>query len=169
MIEKVKVKIFNKSQHPIPVIGSEHAAAVDVRADLTGMTISDLNYSYNVFQDEPNSFALGCEGGRMLVPTGIHLAIPEGYAIFVMPRSGLALKHGISIVNTPGLIDSDYRGEVGIILINHGHEEFVIKDGDRIAQLCLRKVETIEWDEVESINQLGQTDRGEGGFGSTGK
>lgn len=165
----MKVKIFNKSQHPSPVIGSEHAAAVDIRANLKGMILDDLSYSCNVFQDEPDSFVIAGEGGRMLIPTGIHVAIPEGYEIQVRPRSGLALKHGISIANTPGTIDSDYRGEIGIILINHGYNDFEIKDGDRIAQLCLRKTESIEWDEVNSLQSLGDTERGEGGFGSTGK
>jgi dUTP pyrophosphatase len=105
-------------------------------------------------------------GGRALVPTGLHLEIPIGYEGQVRPRSGLALKHGISIVNTPGTIDADYRGEIGVILINNGNEPFLIKNNDKIAQLVVCKVEQIELDVVQDLTS---TDRGDGGFGSTGK
>ncbi|WP_086607304.1 dUTP diphosphatase [Erythrobacter donghaensis] len=104
-------------------------------------------------------------GARHAVATGLALAIPEGYEIQVRPRSGLALKHGITVPNTPGTIDSDYRGELKVILINHGTEPFVIARGDRVAQLVLAPVVQAAWDEVE---QLDATTRGEGGFGSTG-
>lgn len=105
-------------------------------------------------------------GERALVPTGIALSIPEGYAGFVQPRSGLALKHGISIVNTPGLIDSHYRGELGVILINHDPNKiFEIKKGDRIAQLVIQRVENVT---LSCVDELDQTERGSGGFGSTG-
>ena len=104
-------------------------------------------------------------GQRHAVATGFAVAIPEGYEIQVRPRSGLALKHGISVPNTPGTIDSDYRGEVKIILINHGEESFAIARGDRVAQLVLAPVTQAAWDLVE---ELGETERGEGGFGSTG-
>ena len=104
-------------------------------------------------------------GARHAVATGFALAIPQGYEIQVRPRSGLALKHGITVPNTPGTIDSDYRGEVKVILINHGSEEFAIARGDRIAQLVLAPVVQALWNEVE---ELGETDRGSGGFGSTG-
>lgn len=105
-------------------------------------------------------------GGRALIPTGLRVAIPEGYEIQVRPRSGLALKNGITILNTPGTIDADYRGDIGVIIINHGTEPFVIKAGDRIGQIVLNKVEKIEWQQVDT---LPDTIRGEGGFGSTGK
>lgn len=105
-------------------------------------------------------------GGRALIPTDLRVAIPEGYEIQVRPRSGLALKNGITVLNTPGTIDADYRGEIGVIVINHGTEPFTIHAGDRIAQLVLNKVERIEWSQVE---ELPETTRGEGGFGSTGK
>ena len=105
-------------------------------------------------------------GGRALIPTGLRVAIPEGYEIQVRPRSGLALKNGITLLNTPGTIDADYRGDIGVIVINHGTEPFTIIAGDRIGQIVLNKVERIEWKEV---NNLSDTIRGEGGFGSTGK
>ena len=105
-------------------------------------------------------------GGRALIPTGLRVAIPEGYEIQVRPRSGLALKNGITLLNTPGTIDADYRGDIGVIVINHGTEPFTIMDGDRIGQIVLNKVERIEWKEVDNLSD---TIRGEGGFGSTGK
>ena len=105
-------------------------------------------------------------GGRALIPTGLRVAIPEGYEIQVRPRSGLAIKNGITLLHTPGTIDADYRGDIGVIVINHGTEPFTIMAGDRIGQIVLNKVERIEWKEV---NNLPDTIRGEGGFGSTGK
>ena len=105
-------------------------------------------------------------GGRALIPTGLKVAIPEGYEIQVRPRSGLALKNGITLLNTPGTIDADYRGDIGVIVINHGTEPFTIMAGDRIGQIVLNKVERIEWKEVDNLSD---TIRGEGGFGSTGK
>jgi len=105
-------------------------------------------------------------GGRALIPTGLRVAIPEGYEIQVRPRSGLALKNGITLLNTPGTIDADYRGDIGVIVINHGTEPFTIMAGDRIGQIVLNKVERIEWKEVDNLSD---TIRGEGGFGSTGK
>lgn len=105
-------------------------------------------------------------GGRALIPTGLRVAIPEGYEIQVRPRSGLALKNGITLLNTPGTIDADYRGDIGVIVINHGTEPFTIIAGDRIGQIVLNKVERIEWKEVDNLSD---TIRGEGGFGSTGK
>ena len=105
-------------------------------------------------------------GGRALIPTGLRVAIPEGYEIQVRPRSGLAIKNGITLLNTPGTIDADYRGDIGVIVINHGTEPFTIMSGDRIGQIVLNKVERIEWKEVDNLSD---TIRGEGGFGSTGK
>ena len=103
---------------------------------------------------------------RTLVPTGIFIGLPKGYEAQVRPRSGLAAKHGITVLNTPGTIDSDYRGEIKVILVNLSNEEFVLKPGERIAQLVISKYETAEWEEVE---ELDDTERGDGGFGSTGK
>jgi dUTP pyrophosphatase len=112
---------------------------------------------------------IAANGGRALVSTGVHLAIPQGYAGFVQPRSGLALRHGVTCLNTPGLIDSGYRGEIKVILINHDPvEDFTIEVGDRIAQLVIQQVETANFFVVDE-SQLGETERGEGGFGSTGK
>lgn len=106
------------------------------------------------------------QGEPVLIPTGIYVAVPKGYMMHITPRSGLALKHGISIVNSPGIVDSDYRGEIGIIMINHSDMAFPIRRGDRIAQATLVKVEQIEF---EKVNELDETERGAGGFGHTGK
>jgi dUTP pyrophosphatase len=105
-------------------------------------------------------------GAHTLVPTGIHIALPSGYEAQVRPRSGLAYKHGITVLNAPGTIDADYRGDVGVILVNHGRESFEIKDGERIAQLVIAQYAAIAWDQVETLDE---TSRGAGGFGSTGK
>lgn len=105
-------------------------------------------------------------GSIELVPTGLKIALPSGYEAQIRPRSGLALKYGISMANTPGTIDADYRGEIKVIMINHGKEDFVIKHGERIAQMVINKVEQITW---ELVNTLDETERGEGGFGHTGK
>ena len=143
----MKIKVKNLSSHPLPEAKTSHSAGMDLRANL----------------DSPVELE---PGERMLVPTGLFLEIPAGFEGQVRPRSGLALKHGITVLNTPGTIDSDYRGEVGVILINHSKETFKIESGDRIAQLVIAKHETIEWDESDS---LADSVRSEGGFGSTGK
>jgi dUTP pyrophosphatase len=143
----VQVKVINRSKHPLPDYQTEHAAAVDVRANL----------------DEP--VTLG-PLERRLVPTGLFFALPPGYEAQIRPRSGLAAKHGISIVNAPGTIDADYRGELGVILVNLSNEPFTLKDGERVAQMVVARVETIAWEEV---TELSETERGEGGFGHTGK
>ena len=143
----MKVKIVNKSKHSLPEYSTMHSAGMDIRANLESEIIL-------------------APGERRLVPTGLYIAIPEGYEAQMRPRSGLALKNGISLVNTPGTIDADYRGEIGIILINFSSEPFVIHDGDRICQMVIKKFETITWEETESLDS---TDRGEGGFGHTGK
>lgn len=105
-------------------------------------------------------------GERRLIPTGLYISLPPGYEAQIRPRSGLALRHGISMVNTPGTIDSDYRGEIGVILINHGEEPFVVRRGDRIAQMVVSRVERVEWEEVDALDE---SERGSGGFGHTGK
>ena len=104
-------------------------------------------------------------GGRALIPTGLHIALPIGYEAQIRPRSGLALKNGITVLNTPGTIDSDYRGDVGVILINHGLEPFHVMQGDRIAQMVINKIEQVDFVQVDELNE---TNRGTGGFGSTG-
>jgi dUTP pyrophosphatase len=104
-------------------------------------------------------------GDRALIPTGLSIALPEGYEAQIRPRSGLAIKHGVTVLNTPGTVDADYRGEIKVILINHGREPFIIERGMRIAQMVVEKFETVEWDIVKTLDE---TDRGDGGFGSTG-
>ena len=142
----MKVQIVNTSKHNLPEYATSGSAGMDIRANLS----------------EPVTL---CVGERVLIPTGLHIALPQGYEAQIRPRSGVALKHGVTVVNTPGTIDSDYTGDIGVILINLGHEPFVIKDGDRIAQMVIKQYETVEWDEV---SELSKTERGDGGFGHTG-
>ena len=142
----MQIKVINTSQHPLPAYETYASAGVDLRANLTDVIIL-----------KPL--------GRTLVKTGIFIEIPEGYEAQVRPRSGLALKKGITVLNSPGTIDADYRGEIGVILINLSNEDFVIENGERIAQLVFSSVEQAQWIEVE---MLSETHRGEGGFGSTG-
>ncbi len=142
----MKVKVINQSKHDLPKYETEASAGIDLRANL------------------PKAFSLQ-PLERTLVQTGIFLEIPAGYEAQVRPRSGLALKKGVTVLNTPGTIDADYRGEVGVILVNISNQPFVINDGERIAQLVFAKVEQAEFFEVE---ELSSTERGAGGFGSTG-
>lgn len=143
----MKVAIINKSNNGLPSYETSASAGLDIRA----------------FIEEKLTLS---PGERKLIKTGLFLEIPEGYEAQVRPRSGLALKNGITVLNSPGTIDADYRGEIGVILINHSSENFEINSGDRIAQLIFAKVEQAVWFETESINE---TERGQGGFGSTGK
>ena len=142
----INCKIINKSNNPLPSYQTEGSAAMDLMANLKEKrTLKPLE--------------------RMLVPTGIYLSIPKGYEAQVRPRSGLAIKSGISVLNSPGTIDSDYRGEVGIVLINLSNKNFIVNNGDRIAQLIVTSFSKISWIESKSLDT---TDRGDGGFGSTG-
>ena len=143
---EVKVKIVNRSRHKLPEYGTEHAAGMDIRANL----------------DEPVVLK---PMQRVLIPTGLYIELPEGYEAQIRPRSGLALKKGIGILNSPGTIDADYRGEVCVILVNLSSEAFVIEDGERIAQMVIAKHEQPVWQEVEVLDE---TERGAGGFGHTG-
>ncbi|MGN1220502.1 MAG: dUTP diphosphatase [Candidatus Cryptobacteroides sp.] len=143
----MKVKIINKSAFPSPAYATEMSAGMDLKANIQeAVSLEPLQ--------------------RAMIPTGIYMALPEGTEAQVRPRSGLAAKFGISVLNAPGTIDADYRGEVKVILVNLSNEPFTINPGERIAQLVLAKYERIEWDEVESLDE---TDRGQGGFGSTGR
>ena len=143
----MKIKIINHSAHPLPAYETAHAAGMDLRAFTPEqITIKPLQ--------------------RLLVPTGLHIELPIGYEAQIRPRSGLAFKHGIGIVNSPGTIDADYRGEIKVLLVNLSDTEFVINDGDRIAQMVIAKHETISWDNVD---ELSDTARGAGGYGHTGK
>jgi len=148
LILKAQVKRLPHGKDlPLPCYMTEHAAGMDLYAAVNPeITIAP--------------------GEWKLVPTGISIALPEGYEAQVRPRSGLALKQGVSILNTPGTVDADYRGEVGVILMNHSKENLLIKRGDRIAQMIINKIEKIEFEEVE---ELPASDRGAGGFGHTGK
>lgn len=143
----MKVKIVNKSNNPLPNYSTSSSAGMDLRANLDEeITLKPLE--------------------RILVPTGLFIELPVGFEAQIRPRSGLALKKGISVLNTPGTIDADYRGEIGIILINLSNEEFVIKHGERICQMVISSHETVSWNEVELLEE---TERGAGGFGHTGK
>jgi len=171
-MKKVTVQIFNKGNQPIPQYETINSAGVDLRADFTGKKKSEdfLGSGGYSYWEESEELTLFAKGGRVLIPTGLHIALPEGYELQIRPRSGLALKHGITIVNTPGTIDADYRGEIGVILINTDpHHSLVIKAGERICQAVIKKCEQIEWEVVKSQDDLGSTERGEGGFGHTGK
>ena len=141
------VKIVNQSPFPCPSYATEQSAGVDLKANLTeSVTLQPLQ--------------------RTLVPTGLFIALPAGYEAQVRPRSGLAAKHGITVLNTPGTIDADYRGEIKVILVNLSNEPFEIVPGERIAQMVIARHEQADWQQVEI---LGETERGAGGFGHTGK
>ena len=142
----VKVAVINDGKHKLPNYSTPQSAGLDLRASL----------------DQPVVLQ---PGERSLIPTGIKLALPPGMEAQVRPRSGLAYKHGVTVLNAPGTIDADYRGDIGVILVNHGDIAFTVEDGSRIAQMVLAKYEQVEWEEVR---ELTDTDRGEGGFGSTG-
>lgn len=143
----LNVQIINKSKHPLPAYATELSAGMDIRAN--------LNESISLAPMQ-----------RCLVPTGLYIALPEGFEAQVRPRSGLAIKKGITVLNSPGTIDADYRGEVCIILVNLSAETFVIEDGERIAQMVIARHEQALWQEVEVLDE---TERGVGGFGHTGK
>lgn len=143
----MKVKIINRSHHALPSYATPLSAGMDLRANLTEpLTVAPMQ--------------------RVLVPTGLFIALPEGTEAQVRPRSGLAIKHGITVLNAPGTIDADYRGEVCVILINLSTEPFVINDGERIAQMVIARHEQAEW---VSVDALDETERGAGGFGHSGK
>lgn len=143
----MKVKIVNKSRHPLPEYSTGNSAGLDLMANID-----------KPVQLEPLE--------RYLVPTGLFIELPPGYEAQIRPRSGLAIKNGISVLNTPGTIDADYRGEICVILINLSNEIFTINDGDRICQMIINKYEKIKWKLVDNLNK---TIRGKGGFGHTGK
>lgn len=143
----MKIKIINQSSNPLPEYSTVHSAGMDLRANLSEPIVLKSMQ-------------------RILVPTGLFIELPVGYEAQIRPRSGLALKKGITVLNSPGTIDADYRGEVGIILINLSGEDFVIEHGERICQMVIARHEHIAWEMVEILEQ---TERGSGGFGHTGK
>lgn len=143
----MKIKIINKSHHPMPAYATPQSAGMDIRANLTApVELKPLE--------------------RKLIPTGLYIALPEGYEAQLRPRSGLALKHGLTLLNSPGTIDADYRGEIGVILVNLSAEPFTIADGERICQMVITTHAHVEWEAVETLDE---TERGAGGFGHTGK
>ena len=142
----MKIQIINKSKHALPQYATALSAGMDLRANIdTPILLKPMQ--------------------RKLVPTGLYIALPERFEAQIRPRSGLALKKGITLLNTPGTIDADYRGEIGVIVVNLSEEDFIIEDGERIAQMVIARYEKAEWEEVEV---LGETERGDGGFGHTG-
>ena len=143
----MKVKVVNTSAFALPEYQTPLSAGLDIRANLTeSITLSPLE--------------------RAMVPTGLYVELPEGYEMQIRPRSGLAAKHGITVLNSPGTIDADYRGEIKVILVNLSNTPFTIEPGERIAQMIVARYEQVEWQAVESLSE---TERGAGGFGSTGK
>lgn len=142
-----EIKIINRSHHPLPAYATPLSAGMDIRANLEAPVVLPPM-------------------GRALIPTGLFMAIPAGYEAQVRPRSGLALKKGITLLNSPGTIDADYRGELGVILVNLSNEPFTVNDGERIAQLVVARHEVVTWQPVETLDE---TERGEGGFGHTGR
>jgi dUTP pyrophosphatase len=142
----IKIKVVNRGHQQLPAYATQQSAGMDLRANLSEpITLHPME--------------------RRLIPTGLHIALPEGYEAQVRPRSGLALKHGLTVLNTPGTIDADYRGEIGVVLINLSQEPFTVNDGERIAQLVIARYEKVDFIEVELLND---TERGQGGYGHTG-
>jgi dUTP pyrophosphatase len=142
----MNVQIINKSKHQIPAYETEQSAGMDLRANIDeSLTLKPLE--------------------RAIIKTGLYIALPPGFEAQVRPRSGLAAKKGITVLNSPGTVDADYRGEIGVILVNLSNEDFVIQDGERVAQLVIAKHERVTWQEVDLLSE---TERGAGGFGSTG-
>ena len=143
----MNVQVINKSKHSLPTYATARSAGMDIRANLTEpVTLLPMQ--------------------RCPIPTGLYIALPEGFEAQIRPRSGLALKKGITVLNTPGTIDADYRGEIGIILVNLSADTFVVEDGERIAQMVIARHELAQWQEVDVLDE---TQRGAGGFGHTGK
>lgn len=166
-MDNVSVKIFNESSNPNPEYATEYAAGCDVRASMPHTKAkfhAGLGYGWK-FNDDLNQATIK-PGGRALIGTGLFCEIPIGYEIAIRPRSGTALK-GITVLNSPGTIDADYRNEIGVILINHSNKDFVISGGDRIAQFLLELVPRIRWHNVDSVDKLSVCKRS-GGFGHTG-
>jgi len=142
----IQIKVVNKSHHPLPRYATPQSAGMDLRANIPeAVTLHPME--------------------RRLIPTGLFISLPPGYEAQVRPRSGLALKHGITVLNTPGTIDADYRGEVMVLLVNFSQEEFIVEDGERIAQMVVARHEQGEWLETEVLDE---TERGTGGYGHTG-
>jgi len=143
----MNIKVHYSGKHALPQFETTQSAGMDLRANIDAPVVLQ-------------------PGDRALIPTGIKIALPDGYEAQIRPRSGLAYKHGITVLNSPGTIDADYRGDVGVLLINHGREAYTVEDGMRVAQMVVAQYSQFEW---ESVEDLDETARGAGGFGSTGK
>ena len=161
----MEVQVIKNTINDLPTYGTVEAAGCDLRAELSLVNDKFLFNAKRGTSDGKTMMVIINPGGRALIPTGLHIALPVGYEAQIRPRSGLALKNGITVLNTPGTIDSDYRGDVGVILINHGLEPFHVMQGDRIAQMVINKIEQVDFVQVDELNE---TNRGTGGFGSTG-
>lgn len=162
MSTTINIPVINKSSNELPKYAHKGDAGFDLRANVE--EIKNSNYLFNAIKLNDTTIILN-PGGRVLIPTGLYMAIPEGYEFQVRPRSGLALNHGITVVNTPGTIDAIYRGNIGVILKNGGTEPFIIEQGDRIAQGVLNKVEEANFIETDSLDE---TDRSDSGYGKSG-
>ena len=162
MSTTINIPVINKSSNELPKYAHKGDAGFDLRANVE--EIENDNYLFNAIRFNATTIILN-PGGRVLIPTGLYMAIPEGYELQIRPRSGLALKYGITVVNTPGTIDAVYRGNIGVILMNNGTEPFIIEQGDRIAQGVLNKVEEANLIEAESLDE---TDRSDSGYGKSG-
>ena len=162
MSTTINVPVINKSSNELPKYAHKGDAGFDLRANVE--EIKNDNYLFNAIKFNDTTIILN-PGGRVLIPTGLYMAIPEGYELQIRPRSGLALKYGITVVNTPGTIDAVYRGNIGVILKNDGTEPFIIEQGDRIAQGVLNKIEEANLIEVDSLDE---TDRSDSGYGKSG-
>ena len=162
MSTTINVPVINKSSNELPKYAHKGDAGFDLRANVE--EIENDNYLFNAIKFNATTIILN-PGGRVLIPTGLYMAIPEGYELQIRPRSGLALKYGITVVNTPGTIDAIYRGNIGVILKNDGTEPFIIEQGDRIAQGVLNKVEEANLIETDSLDE---TDRSDSGYGKSG-
>ena len=162
MSTTINVPVINKSSNELPKYAHKGDAGFDLRANVE--EIKNDNYLFNAIKFNATTIILN-PGGRVLIPTGLYMAIPEGYELQIRPRSGLALKYGITVVNTPGTIDAVYRGNIGVILINNGTEPFMVGQGDRIAQGVLNKVEEANLIETDSLDE---TDRSDSGYGKSG-
>ena len=143
----MKIPVIYSGKHALPQFETSQSAGMDLRANIDAPVVLQ-------------------PGERALIPTGIAMALPDGFEAQIRPRSGLAYKHGVTVLNSPGTIDADYRGDVGVLLINHGSEPFTVEDGMRVAQMVVAKYSQFQW---EPVNDLNDTDRGVGGFGSTGR
>ena len=159
----MKLNVINSGENALPTYAKAGDSGMDLRANFSN-GLND-SYMFGAAFDDVRKTLLVFSGGRVLIPTGLYTSFPPGYEIQVRPRSGLALKQGVTVLNTPGTVDSSYRGEIGVILMNLSDDVFEIQHGDRIAQAVLAKVSLIEWNVVEHLDK---TDRGTGGFNSTG-